>query len=949
MRLRAQIVSVVLVPIVGIVAFSALGLSASQKAVRQAQDAEYAVNLTHPLTSLVHELQVERGLSAGFIASAGANFATELPKQRETVDHAIAVYRDLSAELAQRSPERIEAIDQRLSELPNMRERVSGLAVNVPQMAGFYTGTIRNSIELSAFMYAGFAQLDLSRAGSGLVNLSEAKEAAGLERAMGATGFGAGTFAPVILRRFAEFGRLQATELVQAELYTDLLGREVTFQDWAAFEGVEQLREVVFSSDGQQLQGVPASEWFQKSTAWVQHLRDFEIEFGEAVLQHAALLTQQAKTSARLYLVASALALGLSLLGAYILTHRFTGKVGQLSASMDRIAQKDFDVEILNQEDHSEIGDLSRTLDEMRAHLKKLEAGQVEIAYKGAAFEVSGAPLVLADTDFNITSTNSAFIKMMRDRFDDFRTVIPDLDLENLIGTNMDAFHAIPAKARARLSNVENLPFKTKISVGNAYVGLLVDAVYDLENRLIGYILDWKDQTLQMQNQVIMDTIDGGQGRLELDLQGNSKFANDMFASWFDADPSELAGNAMKDRISRETEDPTKRDLWEEAGQGRGAFDRFRVTVGSKTIIVDGCLAPIPDHKQETNGYLLLGRDITSEREAAVAAEQAQALMVKAQGQVVDTLQASLGRLSQGDLNAVIDAEFAGDYETLRANYNAALMGLRDAMVDVLEAASSIRGDAEEVRSATGELSKRTESQAATLEQTSAALTQLTASVQSASEGAEKAANVVSDARGNAESSGHVVRDAVAAMDEIESSSKTIGNIIGVIDDIAFQTNLLALNAGVEAARAGDAGRGFAVVASEVRSLAQRASEAASEITQLITSSGEQVQRGASLVKKAGAALDEIVSSVQDISNHVETIAISAKEQSGGITEINEAIAELDRATQHNTAMVEETTATSDSLNRQAEVLWRTTGQFKTGASPEVDPAAAATGGRRAG
>ncbi len=167
-------------------------------------------------------------------------------------------------------------------------------------------------------------------------------------------------------------------------------------------------------------------------------------------------------------------------------------------------------------------------------------------------------------------------------------------------------------------------------------------------------------------------------------------------------------------------------------------------------------------------------------------------------------------------------------------------------------------------------------------------------------------------------------------MEMIEGSSKAISNIIGVIDDIAFQTNLLALNAGVEAARAGEAGRGFAVVASEVRALAQRSSEAAKEINDLITSSGQQVQRGVSLVHQAGSALTEIVSSVKNISDHVNAIASSAQEQSLGLAEINDAITELDKATQHNTAMVEETTAASQSLKNQAGLLSKTTSQFQT-------------------
>ncbi|MGR3512749.1 MAG: methyl-accepting chemotaxis protein [Paracoccaceae bacterium] len=941
MKLRTQIITVVMIPIIGVGILSAFGISSSQDAVRRAQAAEYAVNLSEPLADLVHEIQVERGLSAGHIASGGVNFVAELPAQRDIVDGAILKYRQKSEEISKDHPARINTIDERLAALADMRNKVSALETSVPDMAAFYTSAIRASIELSASMYASFDELDLARAGSGLINLAEAKEAAGLERAMGATGFGAGAFSPAVLRKFVSFGRLQSAELSQAELYTSILGRDVQFESGAVFDNIQDLRDIAFASDGQALQGISASEWFQTSTAWVQHLRDFEMELGTAVLDHAAKVTGDAKAAARLYVLTSALALGISLMCGFLLTQSFTRKVGRLSKAMDVIATKTFDVDIQDTQDASEIGDLARALDKMRAQLEKLEQAQLEIAYKGAAFEVSGAPLVLADTEFNVIAANSAFERMVRMREDDFKAANPNFDPDKILEMNMDSFHRFPEGARRILADPSQLPFKTKVPVGDAYIGLLVDAVFDLDKKLIGYILDWKDQTFQMQNQVVMAAIDGGQGCLELDLDGVTKSTNAMFESWFGQSDERLDGLNMRELLEREVADPTKPDIWTEAGQGNGAFDRFRLTIGNKTVIIEGCLAPIPDHKQETKGYLLLGTDITAERKAALAAENAQTAMVEAQAQVVDALQSSLMLLSQGDLGATIDQTFAGDYELLRSNYNDALSGLRDAMTDVLEATSAIRGDAEEVRSATEELSKRTESQAATLEQTSAALTELTASVQSASEGAEKAAGVVHEARKYAESSGDVVRDAVAAMSEIESSSKTIGNIIGVIDDIAFQTNLLALNAGVEAARAGDAGRGFAVVASEVRGLAQRASEAASEITQLITSSGEQVQRGASLVNKAGTALEEIVASVQDISDHVATIASSAREQSSGIGEINEAVADLDRATQHNTAMVEETTATSESLNRQAEILWRTTGQFKTGSRKATDDKAA--------
>jgi methyl-accepting chemotaxis protein len=309
-------------------------------------------------------------------------------------------------------------------------------------------------------------------------------------------------------------------------------------------------------------------------------------------------------------------------------------------------------------------------------------------------------------------------------------------------------------------------------------------------------------------------------------------------------------------------------------------------------------------------------------------------VLANERSKVVGSVGEAMAALSGGDLTYRMPDNLPPEYAQLRRDFNDAMTQLQETMGTIAASTTSLRGGSDEIASASDDLSRRTEQQAASLEETAAALDEITATVKRSAEGAKQASGAASTARADAQKSGEVVREAVAAMGEIEDSSRQITQIIGVIDEIAFQTNLLALNAGVEAARAGDAGKGFAVVASEVRALAQRSAEAAKEIKTLIATSSAQVERGVKLVGDTGEALTGIVAKVTEIDGLISEIALSSQEQATGLNQVNSAVNQMDQVTQQNAAMVEESTAAAANLRSESQELVRLVDRFRTGAEP---------------
>ena len=294
----------------------------------------------------------------------------------------------------------------------------------------------------------------------------------------------------------------------------------------------------------------------------------------------------------------------------------------------------------------------------------------------------------------------------------------------------------------------------------------------------------------------------------------------------------------------------------------------------------------------------------------------------------------SLERVAEGDLSEAIEVQGKDELAGLQQRLAQTQQALRQLVQVIQENAGSVAAASAQISQGNADLSSRTEQQAASLQQTAASMEELTGTVRQSADTARQADQLAQGASDSATRGGEVVAQVVATMAQIQDASRRIGDIIGVIDGIAFQTNILALNAAVEAARAGEQGRGFAVVASEVRTLAQRSAEAARQIKVLIGDSTAKVEAGGTLVTDAGRRMDTVVADVKRVCDLISEISAAAGEQSSGISQVGDAVTLLDQTTQQNAALVEESAAAAESLRAQAAKLADAAASFRLESAP---------------
>ncbi|MGR3514018.1 MAG: methyl-accepting chemotaxis protein [Paracoccaceae bacterium] len=411
-----------------------------------------------------------------------------------------------------------------------------------------------------------------------------------------------------------------------------------------------------------------------------------------------------------------------------------------------------------------------------------------------------------------------------------------------------------------------------------------------------------------------LDAITQALAVIEFEPDGTIRWANQNFLAAMGYGLDDIKGRHHSIFVKPDYANSSEYNaFWDALRHGEsqvGEYQRFGK--GGKEVWIKAGYNPIADSDGKVYRVLKYAADITDSKLASIFVSE------------------GLKALASGDLSHRLPDKMTGEFKHLRDNFNTTMLQLEKLVGGIVAAATSISEEATAIAGTASDLSKRCEQQAATVEETSAAMEEISATVQSNAANSQESTTAAKEASSHAEKGGRIVSNAVEAMKKIESGSTEMQKIVSAIDAIAFQTNLLALNAGVEAARAGDAGRGFAVVASEVRSLAQRASESARDINDLIATSAKEVSDGASLVKQTGDALGEIMASVSTVTQRIEGIYNASQEQASGVNEINQAITEIDSTTQKTAAISEESAAAATSLAQRAADLQDLIGFFKS-------------------
>ena len=919
--LNRKLLVMLLAPCLGLSLFAGSEVVRTLKLKTEADSLLSLTELSVLSSALVHELQKERGASAGYLGSKGERFVEELPAQRGKTDRKITELRDLlgafeAASFGADFVAELNGATDKLDKIAGIRKQVTALDIPTGEAIGYYTAMNGAFLNVVSFLPKLSSVGTLNNQGTAYINFLQGKERAGISNTFAADDFGKGA-----AEKFSLLVAAQATytdaflalaEPAQVAFYKQAMGDPQVAE-------VERMRNIAFSAkDRISLTGELASivgygGLIHRFKNYVLRDRDsyvgtFDTLYEQAgeVLGRLAALPNLDETQTR----------NIEIVRTTVDTYKAAmARTTEMLRSGRSVKAIDTEIQIDDGPALAALSSLGRGSFGVDAGFWfKTITGKINLL-KSVEDRLS------ADLTKQATGVrdNAAFLSWLAAALTAAALVISGLlawlSARAITGPIQQAMSAANRIGAGDLSGVIEVDSTDE-------AGQLQQSMKDMQTKLT--------EAIEQDIQPLVDAARDGDLSQRIELDGKQGFYANLSAGINDlvhvsdqvvGDTVQVFGAMARGDLTTTIET-----------EYRGAFDRLKqdanATVKTLSDVIGHDIQAMVDAAR--NGDL--SERISLEGKTGFYESLSTGVndLVDASERVVNDTVRVLGAISSGDLTESIEAEYQGSFGQLKQDANATATKLIEVVAEIERSSDSVKTGSEELSQGNANLSQRTEEQASSLEETASSMEEMTSTVKQNADNAALANELAIAAHEDAGKGGEVVARAVTAMDEINASSRKISEIIGVIDEIAFQTNLLALNASVEAARAGDQGRGFAVVATEVRNLAGRSATAAKEIKELIEDSVTKVEDGSRLVNESGATLQEIVGGVKKVTDVVAEIATASAQQSAGIEEVNKAVMQMDEMTQQNAALVEQAAAASESIGEQSHALNEMIGFFRT-------------------
>ena len=619
MKIKHRLALIVLLPLAILLGFVGMNISELLRERGNAIQTQSNIEAATVVGELIHSLQVERGLSGGYLVSLGDTFSNELVAARDNTDKSFEAYIALTAAIAAVAPKEILEINQDFSRMDSIRSQVNSLQIDRADMGKFYTGKINSLLDLSATLISMSVNGGKSETANAYLTIKRAKEAAGLERKVGAQGLGMGTMSTGDLKRFVSLESFQDAYLTAARgpLAPALQVRIDAIIDERETSPVSQMRNSIsrLAQSGTS-GGLTAPKWFAASTDRINQIHEIEKEIGLELVafaeERAATATNGLMTMGLMSLLVTMISSGFAFLQSRQIVKPLTRFVG----SLEKIAGEDYDFELSDSERRDEIGDFARALSEVKTNLKAAAGTQRENRFKGTAFASANTPMFVVDEKFVVTYTNDASDHMFADKAALLRTGDSSFDPGKVLGARLEVFSKKLGSQMNRLGDASALPMEVEMPFGEHRISVQIAGIFDDDGNHLGNVISWDDVTVERTNQGKLNAIDMSQAVIEFEIDGTITNANEGFLNALGYSLNEVVGKHHSTFVGQDRDSLAEnRQFWKELGAGeakRGEFKRYGK--GGKEVWIFATYSPILDENGVPFKVVKFASDITEEK-----------------------------------------------------------------------------------------------------------------------------------------------------------------------------------------------------------------------------------------------------------------------------------------------------------------------------------------------